>query len=131
MVTKRLKWKWDDGKFHNTPPPAGREPKDEIPLTKRGEKEEAAPVPHGSSEAVTGQDALVLPTWTHSHVVDTKAKPEARPPVPVEFIYTDRRKLRALAMEYALRAGSLMRGVVTGEELIKAAEEIEKWIAQA
>lgn len=56
--------------------------------------------------------------------------PPPRRPVPKRFKSTARTRLRESALSLAVSAAHLIyRGVVTSADLIRDAEEIERWIA--
>lgn len=56
--------------------------------------------------------------------------PTAPAPVPDAFAFTDRARLRAQALDFALRAAALMHHpVANGAAILKDAEDIERWLA--
>lgn len=97
------KWKWLDGEMHDAPPPRS---KDLVIPAEPGWKPPPAP-------AKTDIDAAI----------------PSLPPVPSDFVFDDRARLRMQALDFAIRGGAVagMR-LRSGAELLKEAEIIERWI---
>lgn len=102
-INERKGWRWADGEMHDSPPPSSQDfPPVEAIMA-------AAPV----------TDAALT------------TAPTKRPEVASNFLgKSPRVLLRITAMDFALRAAQVAKGSTTGEELISAAEEIERWMAQ-
>jgi hypothetical protein len=98
------KWKWDDGKMHDEPPPSS-EMLTPAPLPPKRESE-TDPAPS-----------------------TTAAEVDLPPAVPADFAFSDRARLRVQAIDFVIRAASLRRDPVTAAQMIKEAEYLERWLA--
>ncbi len=105
------RYRWADGKMHDSPAPSSETIKVPLPESTLG----LGDVP---------QDGAPLTRY--------ESKP-ARPDVPKDFIHTPRTLLRQTAMDFVLRAATLNArdrySVVSGADLMREAEELEKWLA--
>ncbi len=112
------RWKWADGKMHDEPPPSSETMEVPPPPPK------PAPLP--------GQETITVVVHPDGRITDPpKPAKVNRPAVPENFSFTERARLRAQALDFALRAASVLNyRVGSGAEILSEAEEIEKWIAQ-
>lgn len=95
------------------------------------------PPPPSNVAPAPDRSDVVIPAakgWTPPapEVQEAQRAAPTRPPVPAAFKHTDRTLLRLRAFELALEAGKLMRvSLGSGAELLREAEDIERWIAAA
>lgn len=95
---------WADGKRHPEPPPSSE------PF----QAASASPPPPPADVSAAGE-----PMAAPVHA-----------PVPANFSFTDRSRLRSQALDFAIRAAALMRHqVANGAAILQDAEDIERWIA--
>lgn len=82
--------------------------------------------PPPSSEAMT-----FTPTAAEPKPAEEAPAAPSWPPVPADFAFGDRSRLRIQAIDFALRLAALNHTPKTDAQLIADAGQIERWIAEA